>query len=205
MNSKREFILQELMVEDFAEWEGQLIRLEETEDSGRSILDFRLMSDNNLSIKNVDSKNTQLFFLKKDKEKSLFKRVDHIIYENIGNNYWNLHLIEMKSSVGNDKWLEIKGKFRASYLLAQGIASMLEMHLADTYMYTTYEKVHFSLSKTMPSARRLPLGKKLIKPQDEWESNDFGLNFGERILFVHRPIKMKRSDNRLMGSVTIHT
>lgn len=59
-----------------------------------------------------------------------------------------LHLIEMKSSVGNEKWIEIKGKFRASYLLAQGIAAMLEMNIVDACMYTTFENVHLSLPET---------------------------------------------------------
>ena len=69
---------------------------------------------------------------------------------------------------------------------------MLEMHIDDAYMYTTYESVHLSLSETMPTARRLPLGGKLIKPQEEWEGSNFGLNFGVRIKFVHRPIQMER-------------
>ncbi|MCI5584461.1 MAG: hypothetical protein MR383_02755 [Lachnospiraceae bacterium] len=197
--TKREFIINELMVKDFAEYENRIVHLEETEDSGRSILEFRLASDGNLCIKNVDCKNTQIQFFQNAKTKSMFKRVDHIIFEHLTDNHWKLHLIEMKSSVGSEKWVEIKGKFRASYLLAQGIAAMLEMHIDDAYMYTTYESVHLSLSETMPTARRLPLGGKLIKPQEEWEGSNFGLNFGVRIKFVHRPIQMERSENMLKG------
>ena len=51
--TKREFIINELMVKDFAEYENRIVHLEETEDSGRSILEFRLASDGNLCIKNV--------------------------------------------------------------------------------------------------------------------------------------------------------
>lgn len=123
----------------------------------------------------------------------MFKRVDHIIFEHTPDDKWKLHLIEMKSSVGNDKWIEIKGKFRASYLFAQGIAAMLEMQIEETCMYTTYEKVHFSLPETMPAARRLPLGGTLVKPEEEWDGSKFGLNFGTRIRFMHNPIHMERN------------
>lgn len=196
---KRQFIINELMVKDFIECEQNIIYLEETEDSGKSILEFRLESGDNLSIKNVDFKNTQMCFFQKNKMKSMFKRVDHIIFEHLTDNDWKLHLIEMKSSVGNEKWIEVKGKFRASYLFAQGIAAMLEMHIVDTCMYTTYENVHLSLSKTMPAARRLRLGEKQVKPQDEWNGSDFGLNFGTRIKFRHKPILMKRIGETLEG------
>lgn len=75
----------------------------------------------------------------------------------------------MKSTIFDKKWAEVKGKFRASYLLSQAIAAMLEMNIDGVYMYTTYENVHFSKPDTMPSSRRLPLGIPQIKPQDEWD------------------------------------
>ena len=139
-----------------------------------------------------------MLFFKNEKAKSMFKRVDHIVFEQLENNSWKLHLIEMKSSVGNEKWTDIKGKFRASYLLAQGIAAMLEMCITETCMYTTYEKANFSLSGTMPTARRLPLGEKLVRPEEEWSGDKFELNFGSRISFRHTPIQMKRSEQDVL-------
>lgn len=188
------------MEKDFLEQESEIIYLEEAEDTGKSLLKLELISDKSLSIKNVDKKRTEFHFFQKASSKSMFKRVDHIVFENISDNNWRLHLIEMKSSVGSEKWVEVKGKFRASYLLGQAIAAMLEMNLVETYMYTTYEKVHFSPSKTIPSARRGRVGQKNVKPQDEWDGKDFGLNFGIRVNFVHRPIQMKRDkQNVLIG------
>lgn len=197
--TKREFIINELMVEHFIEWENHVICLEETEDSGKSVLEFHLVSDENLCIKNVDFKNTLMHFFQNSKQKSMFKRVDHIIFENQVDNDWKLHLVEMKSSIGSAKWYEIKGKFRASYLLAQSIAAMLEMNIVDTCMYTTYENVYFSLPETMPTARRLPVGAKMVNPQEEWDGSNFGLDFGTRIKFMHKPIQMKRNGEILEG------
>lgn len=195
---KREFIIKKLMVEHFIEWETNRICLEESEDTGKSVLEIQLISDGNLSIKNVDKKNTRMLFFQDCKEKSMFKRVDHIIFERMSDDNWKLHLIEMKSWVGNDKWKEIKGKFRASYLLAQGIAAMLEMNIVETCMYTTFERFQFSLSDTLPAERRLSLGTKHVKPEDEWNGVDFALNFGNRIKFMHKPIQMVRNEENVL-------
>lgn len=204
MSAKRDFVINELMNTDFVEKEDNLICLEEKEDTGRSFLEIHLMANEILSIKNVDSKNTQLHFFKSNRKLSMYKRVDHIIFERLTEKQWKLHLIEMKSSVGYDKWLEIKGKFRASYLLAQGIAAMLEINIVDTCMYTSFEKVQLDKSDTMPAERRLPLGERHTRPQDEWKGRDFTLNFGDRIKFLHIPIQMARDTNNvLVGQMTM--
>lgn len=100
-------------------------------------------------------------------------------------------------------WVEIKGKFRASYLLAQALAGMLELEISETVLYTTYERVEFHLSDTMPSARRGSLGRPFVRMQEEWNGGRFGLNFGRRILLSHIPIQMKRNQNGiLVGNLT---
>mgnify|MGYP003302493009 CR=1 FL=1 len=196
--AKREFIINDLMVENFIEYETDMIYLEETEDTGRSHLDFKVISDRNLVIKNVDKQNTDLLFFRNEKKFSMFKRVDHIIFENLSGNDWKLHLIEMKSNVLVKRWSEIKGKFRASYLLAQGLAAMLEMNLVEICMYTTYEKVNLVPPATMPTGRRLPLGETYIKPKDEWDSGEVILNFNRKISFSHNPIQMQRNEEGIL-------
>lgn len=184
----------------FAEFESEIIYLEETEETGRSKLELHCLTNENISIKNLDGKNTQLQFFQTDSMKSMHKRVDHIVFQHLSDNDWKIHLIEMKSSVGVKKWTEIKGKFRASYLLAQGIAAMLEMNIVDTCMYTTYENVNLRLPETAPAVRRLGLGLEHVRPEEEWNSEKFALNFGRRITFMHRPIEMARDeDNILVG------
>ena len=198
--TKREFIINELMVDDFIEHETNIIYLEEKDDTGKSELSFCISSKDNLVIKNVDSKNTQLLFFQDGSTKSMFKRVDHIIFENVAENDWKLHIVEMKSHVLVKRWREVKGKFRASYLLAQGIAAMLEMNLTEICMYTTYEKVDLELPDTMPSGRRLPLGEAIIKDKDEWDGRKVYLNFNTRLCFSHTPILMQRNkDDVLIG------
>ena len=164
----REFIINELFKPGFIEREKHEIVLEEFEDTGRSELNVWLLSEDNLCIANIDKKKTDIQFWQKGSTKSLSKRVDHIIFEHQGQELWKLHLIEMKGSVGERKWTEIKGKFRASYLVAQAIAGMLGLHISETVMYTTFEKVRFAPPETMPSARRTGTGRVLVKMEDEW-------------------------------------
>lgn len=198
MNTKREYIIDELMEAQFVERETEKVCLEETEDTGKSVLELQLSSGKNLSIKNVDKKNTQMHFFVKDKNKSMYKRVDHILFEYLDDNKWKAHLVEMKSSVENDKWKDVKGKFRASYLLVQGIAAMLEMNLVETCMYTSFEKTCFNPSDTMPVERRLLVGERHVRPQDEWNGEKFTLDFGNRLPFIHIPIQMERNDKGVL-------
>lgn len=196
--TKRRFIINDLMVENFIEYEANMIYLEETEDTGRSQLDFKAISDKNLVIKNVDKKKTDMLFFRNQKELSMFKRVDHIIFENLYGNDWKVHLIEMKSNVLVKRWSEVKGKFRASYLLVQGLAAMLEMNLVGICMYTTYEKVNLTPPDTMPVGRRLQLGANHINPKEEWDSGKVFLNFNGKINFTHIPIQMRRNEEGIL-------
>lgn len=41
MNQKRKYIIDNLLVDDFIESESKIIQLEETEDSGRSLLEMK--------------------------------------------------------------------------------------------------------------------------------------------------------------------
>lgn len=70
-------------------------------------------------------------------------------------------------------------------------------------MYTTYEKVVFDFSDTMPSARRGMLGVPMVKMIDEWNGIRFGLNIGERVPFIHIPIEMtKNAEGVLVGTMS---
>lgn len=196
---KREFIINDLMIPGFIVDENSELFLEETEDTGRSILKVKLASEDNLCIANVDKKKTDFQFFQTIKMKSMYKRVDHMIFERQCEDKWKLHLIEMKGSVGERKWDEIKGKFRASYLVAQAIAGMLEVKITEKVMYTTFEKVQFAPLDTMPSARRVRSGETLVRMKDEWAGARFGLNFGERTPFIHKAIQMTRNEEGILA------
>lgn len=198
---KREYVISNLMNEDFMEHFSSGVQLEEMEESGRTILQVAAADEELLVIRNVDQKKTEFQFLRSDKELSMFKRVDHIIFEKREDDKWNLHLIEMKSSMASDKWNDVKGKFRASYLLAQSIAAMLEISIDETILYTTYENVSFGYSETMPATRRPGTGRRPFRL--EWENGIVGLNFGTILNLRHKAIHVERKSNVLYGRMEL--
>lgn len=180
--------------------------LKEEKDSGKSDLDVTIESDN-LCIYNFDDKK-KCNFLKTDKKHGMQKSVDHILFEQIDNG-WRLHLIEMKSSVGYNTWLEsIKPKVRTSYLTSLAIAEFLGIKITDIVAYTTYDEEKFSANsnKTNPRAFVPLLGKKARDPRkDEWEKDQLFLELGEEFKIVHKRIKMNKDEKTgvLLGKLVI--
>lgn len=180
--------------------------LKEEKDSGKSDLDVTINSDN-LCIYNFDDKK-KCNFLKPDKKHGMQKSVDHILFEQI-NNGWRLHLIEMKSSVGYNTWLEsIKPKVRTSYLTSLAIAEFLGIKITDIVAYTTYDEEKFSANsnKANPRAFVPLLGKKARDPmKDEWEKDQLFLELGGDFKIVHKRIKMNKDEKTgvLLGKLVI--
>ena len=80
--NKRTFVISELMQNNFIEETEQKVLLEETEESGKSLLKVQLPNAQKIfCIKNVDKKHTDMYFFKADQKYSMMKRVDHIILE----------------------------------------------------------------------------------------------------------------------------
>lgn len=46
--------------------------------------------------------------------------------------------------------------------------------------------------------RKPHLGKKAIKPENEWSGKEFGLNIGDRLTFNHKPLEMKRDRDGIL-------
>ena len=67
MNEKRKYVIENLLMEGFIESESEVIQLEEKEESGKSLLEIHLKDKENLSIKNIDMKNTQMYYFRSDK------------------------------------------------------------------------------------------------------------------------------------------
>ncbi|WP_414733330.1 hypothetical protein [Acetobacterium carbinolicum] len=146
-------------------------------------------------------------FVRPDKNIGMKKSVDHLIFRKI-EDQWELHLIEMKSSIGDRKWIEIKQKFRASYLNAKAIAVFVGITIDKVILYTTYEKAYITgrPSGTTDLKSYAPkLGEKLINIKKEWDTGIVELNFGHYEAFQHTKIKMTRSDDQttLLGEYTI--
>lgn len=200
----RKYVMDNFFVEDFfVNLNGtDEFLLEETDEGGETWLHFKVCGAEAFAILNVDKQNnTLLYFFKSDRALSLYKRVDHIVLEKREDNHWVAHLIEMKTSISYaEKWTEIKGKFRASYLFVQALCAILHIELSEVKMYTTYENVSLDYMPENMICRRPRVGVAPAVPKQEWSDGQFVLRFGQdcQLPFEHTPIQVTRNQNKIL-------
>ena len=181
----------------------------ETRDSGKSDLAVTI-SSNNLCSSNFDDTNSKpLPFIRTDAKYGWNKRVDHLLFIETADG-WELHLIEMKTTIGRNTWITIKQKVRSSYLIACSLANVLGISIKCTHIYTTFENTKFNSIKqtTNPSTVKVPLGRPVVDfEKDEWDKDLITVNLGEPTSFPHTRIQMVRkttsSGSQLEGLLTI--
>ena len=210
----RKYIIKNFFKENFFEntCDGTY-KLEETDQGGEMILYFNVPGKQSMAIKNLDKKKTDFLFFKEEKSLSLKKRTDHIILEQRENDSWTAHLIEMKSSVKTqEKWMEIKGKFRASYLFVLAAGAILHIKIDDIRMYTIYKSETISQCRVTcmpenPVLKRMHTGERPIETWREWNGGEFTLPFGTdcSLPFLHIPIRVCKNEEGgyLEGSISV--
>ena len=200
-----QFAIDKFLKDNFFENKSNIYNLKENKQSGKSDLTLSVKGEN-LYINDFDNKG-KCKFLKEEKEFGMNKSVDHIILQKVGD-IWTAHLFEMKTSVGNRTWLEIKQKVRTCYMTIKAVAVFLGIEINDVCVYTTYEFDKFSdyPKETTNTKLYTPLlGKKMPNCKEEWDNNFIKLNFGIELKLKHKPIKMIKSTDgtTLIGNYNI--
>jgi hypothetical protein len=175
----------------------------ENDEGGESLLIVNV-EEESICVTNYDKKK-KCSFIREDKKYGMKKCVDHFIIIN-KNGLWQLHMFEMKTTVGTQTWNNIKLKFRSSYLNICALCVFLGITIDETFAYTTYSKEKFDDIKNTanPSTMKAPLGfKPPQKAIDEWNEGKVTLNFGYSKTFDHIKIKMEKVDERLKSSLKI--
>ena len=190
----------------------------ETAEEGKSRLFVHVGTTENICIKNYDDpkKFPKWGILNNSKKLHLSKCVDHFIFKRNQLDIWELHIFEMKTSVGFETWSDIKYKLRSSYLSIKAIAVYLGITLSDENItvYTTYENDEKMEVKNMPDPKViLPRvgGKAINAKKDEWdagfinvpvivsESNPY--DFYTAIRLRHSKIPMNRAENGFLENM----
>ena len=178
---------------------------------GKSILTVEVGTENNLCIPNFDvpSKRIDYKFLKSNT--GIAKKIDHLIFRKNGNEKWETHLIEMKTTVDSEKVQDIKKKFFAGYWNAKIFAMFLGIEIEDVniFLYTTYQDTNFKIKNTPnPKANFPVLGKKILSPEREWNQDFLKLNLRpysgisiNEVEFPHKKIQMQMISGELVGSL----
>ena len=138
------------------------------------------------------------------------KCIDHFILKKNPSGIWELHMFEMKTSIGFETWNNVKYKLRASYLSIKAIAVYLGIIIKDENIiaYTTYENDKKMNIKNMTDSKvTMPRvgGKAIDVKKDEWdagfiniplivsESNPY--DFYTTIRLQHKKILMNRAED----------
>ena len=169
---------------------------------GKSLLKCNVGTDDNICVSNYDDKDRCEFFTSKW---GLRKCIDHFILKKQNNN-WELHMIEMKTTVNRDNWEGIKEKFRASYwnilILTQFLG--ISFDIENVFLYTTYECEDMSIAESSnPRGNILRLGGYISDTSKEWNGEILTsirlVPYDDRdeaiFKFKHTKIQMKRSDD----------
>ena len=144
------------------------------------------------------------------------KCVDHFIFKQNSLGIWELHIFEMKTTIGFKTWSDIKYKLRSSYLSIKAITVYLGITLSDENItvYTTYENDEkMSISNMTDPKVALPHigGKAFNAKKDEWdagvinvpvivsESNPY--DFYTAIRLRHSKIPMHRAENGFLENI----
>ena len=193
---------------DYIEVVDNECELWEYETSGRTRLEVHLPSNTSiLCIRNHDNK-PKCEFLNPTKASGLKMSVDHILLTPNQDGKWTVHLIEMKSGVGREKWKEIGLKARATILNMKAMAATLDLPIASFKVYTTYDHLlHGTSDPTSMTERKAELGKDWIA--DEWNKNLIPIMVpkGKTEYLAHNGVKMVKEpvdgEDTLCGELTL--
>ena len=180
--------------------------LQEEEAEGKSILFLNIHTKDNVCVNNFDKvpkrKLLNWKIIRPEHQFQSEKCIDHFILIKNRAGDWELHMFEMKTTVHNDTWIDVKYKVRASYFDIKVFAILLGINVKDEniFVYTTYENEKFR------NTQRPPLGQRVVDfKRDEWDkgciniplifTNKDPLKFKTLLRFQHTKIKMYRADD----------
>lgn len=201
---RRKYVVEELLQKNYVLPQSNKYVLRENAVEGKSTLEVSL-SEENYCIEDYDHSKKCAFFVE-DGKIGMQKSVDHVLLEKRADNKWILHLIEMKSSVGNKTWRDIKQKVRTSYLSMEALAAVMGIEVEEIKTYTTYENEKFNSGRETTNPRMIvpPLGEPAIDfKKEEWDKNIIRIKVGDEITFSHKGIKMENIDNVLQGKISL--
>lgn len=182
---------------------------------GKSRLIVQVGTAENICVTNYDNF-PKWGIVNTNKKIHMSKCVDHFIFKRNQLGIWELHIFEMKTSVGFRTWSDIKYKLRSSYLSIKAIAVYLGITLSDENItvYTTYENDEKMEVKNMTDPKTmLPrVGDKAIDAKkDEWDAGVINVpvivsennpyDFYTAIKLRHRKIQMNRVEDDFLENM----
>lgn len=200
IENRVQFALEKFLTPNYFSVPDVTYELMEHESRGKSILKLNVGTVDNLCRQNYDSSRPRFSFIRTDDSYGMDHCIDHFVLRK-RDGYWELHMIEMKTTIRPGTWDGVRRKMRASYLKIRALVVFLGIELSDEHIfaYTTYERADFSINQTTDPRTFLPsLGGRAIDFENaEWRANCIYLPITEAKISIkipHRGIQMHRND-----------
>lgn len=148
--------------------------------------------------------------VKGDSDHGMKKGVDHVILTMDAEGEWKVHLIEMKTSMGEGTFRDVKTKVRADYFKVKAICMYLGIPLFDEniMVYVTYEQEKLGRTPCHtenPATLKAQVGEKYESlMHSEWNQDKISVATAKKQVFHLKKIRMCReSSDNLQPSVLV--
>jgi hypothetical protein len=98
-------------------------------------------------------------------------------------NHWQLHILEIKQSVGRDEWEKIKNQFLGAYRLCRMLAAVLDIEFETVRFYTVFvnDKINTNSNTDESDSTdflepELDIPNNILLPETEWNSSQIQFN-----------------------------
>lgn len=168
------YALDNFLNPEIFESQQEIYELQEKDELGKARIFLNVGTADNICVKNYD-KVPDWEILRKEKKYHMRKSIDHfILRKNSG--VWELHMIEIKTTISVNTWQEVKLQMGISYLKIKALLTFLGIIVQEekVYMYTAYgeEKMTVTDSQSFGvTTRTFKTGERFINFKiDEWDA-----------------------------------
>lgn len=126
------------------------------------------------------------------------KCADYVLYEQKAGN-WMVHIFELKRTVGEKHWLNMKEQFKGAMQNALAIAGFLgiEVDMDNIYVYSAYRNdklKDYSNPAKLRFQMHQPKCSGMSKECEDWNEKEVVLDFLDKEKFVHHKIPLDIED-----------
>lgn len=191
--------IDEMIVSGYFLAEQQQYVLKELDEKGYSELTVSVKGTN-LCIESYDKK-LRCAFANDEKKYGMTMCVDHVLFVMDSEEHWKVYLIEMKTGMGYETFLDVKKKVRANYFSIKALCTYLGIELSDKdiEVYITYSSRSSNVTPNEtpnPATLKAMIGKQYKGiMQSEWNKNRIVLQNPEQHEFVLHKVEMQKTSS----------
>ena len=174
IETRVQYALDNFLSPEYFDSQKECYELLETEKQGKARLILKVGTTDNICVKNYD-KMPDWEILRKESKFHMRKGIDHFILRK-NSNFWELHMIETKKSVGINVWQDIKIQMGVSYLKIKALLTFLGITIKNenVFIYTAYGEDKMTDNNSSAkgvTTKTFKTGELLINPKDdEWDA-----------------------------------